>query len=240
METMKLKLNNGEEIEVVVTRRKMKSVRLKVFPNEEVAISAPHGVSLVWVERFLEKKRDWIEGKLGFFRESAANDKLNFIKSGVNIRLLGEQLMIIIREARQKRVILDDDKLYIYTPNPKDEKTLAEQLDSWIKIQQKELYESLLAKLYPVIGKYGYARPTIKVRKMKTLWGSCNRKKGIITLNYYLYKAKKPCIEYVMLHELIHIMYPGHNKEFYDFLSIHMPGWKERKKILDYEVVLGV
>ncbi|HQC14572.1 M48 metallopeptidase family protein [Mesotoga prima] len=80
----------------------------------------------------------------------------------------------------------------------------------------------------------------IKVRKMKTLWGSCNRRRVIITLNYILYKAKQPCKEYVMLHELAHFIYAGHIREFYAFLSAHMPGCKERKKILDYEVDLGV
>ena len=240
MEMITLKLNNNKEIEVAVIRRQMRNVRLKVFPNEEVSVSAPHGVSLEWIEKFVEKKRDWIEGKLGFFRESNANDKLNFIKSGVTVRILGEQIMIIVRESWQKNVILEDAKLFIYTPDPKDEEMLSRQLEVWIRRQQKSLYESLLDKLYPIIGKYGYQRPTIMVRKMKTLWGSCNRKKGIITLNYYLYKAKQPCIEYVMLHELVHFIYAGHNREFYDFLSTHMPGWKERKKILDYEVVLGV
>ena len=75
---------------------------------------------------------------------------------------------------------------------------------------------------------------------MSTLWGSCSRKNGAINLNYYLYKASAPCIEYVVLHEMIHFLYPHHNKDFYDLLTIHMPDWKERKKQLDYEFVLGI
>ena len=59
-------------------------------------------------------------------------------------------------------------------------------------------------------------------------------------MNFCLYKASVPCIEYVILHELAHFLYPNHNKDFYDFLTIHMPDWQERKKQLDYEFVLGI
>ena len=61
-----------------------------------------------------------------------------------------------------------------------------------------------------------------------------------LNLNYYLYKASVPCIDYVILHELAHFIHPKHNKAFYDFLTIYMPDWEQRKAILDYETVLGV
>ena len=75
---------------------------------------------------------------------------------------------------------------------------------------------------------------------MKTLWGSSSPHNGTITLNFYLLKARKPCIEYVILHELTHFLFPHHNRQFYDFLTLYMPDWKDRKKILDTEVVQGL
>ena len=68
---------------------------------------------------------------------------------------------------------------------------------------------------------------------MKTLWGSCSVNRNKVTFNQYLTKAKPACIEYVVLHELVHFLYPNHSKKFYDFLSSYMPDWKERKKVLD-------
>ena len=59
-------------------------------------------------------------------------------------------------------------------------------------------------------------------------------------LNYYLYKAPGPCIEYVILHELAHFLYPHHDQNFHDFITIYMPDWQERKRLLDYEIVLGI
>jgi len=98
-----------------------------------------------------------------------------------------------------------------------------------------------MEKLYQkIFKKHGLNQPNILVRKMKTLWGSCTPTKDKITLNEYLLKADIRCIQYVILHELTHLIYPNHSKEFYDFLTIHMPDWKERKKQLDNEVVQGL
>lgn len=88
--------------------------------------------------------------------------------------------------------------------------------------------------------KYGVDKPALYVRKMKTLWGSCTPSKNKITLNQYLLKADLRCIQYVVLHELTHLLYPYHNTDFYNFLTIQMPDWKERKKQLDLEVVQGL
>ena len=68
---------------------------------------------------------------------------------------------------------------------------------------------------------------------METRWGSCLVKKGIITLNKRLLEAPRNCIEYVVMHELCHFIYPNHSKQFYSFLTTLMPDWKERKQFLD-------
>jgi predicted metal-dependent hydrolase len=75
---------------------------------------------------------------------------------------------------------------------------------------------------------------------MQTLWGSSNPRRNTISLNFYLLKARKPCIEYVVLHELVHFLYPNHSKAFYNFLTLYMPDWKNRKQILDNDVVRGL
>ena len=94
--------------------------------------------------------------------------------------------------------------------------------------------------LYPIIRKYDKSLPKVYLKKMKTLWGSCSVDRGAVTFNQYLIKAKPACIDYVVLHELIHFIYPNHSKQFYDFLSIHMPDWRERKTVLDQDVVHGL
>lgn len=93
---------------------------------------------------------------------------------------------------------------------------------------------------YKIIGKYEVPNVQINIRKMKSRWGSCLLEKQIIILNKELIKAPKYCIEYVILHELIHLIYKNHDKKFYDFLYTLMPDWKERKRILDEEIILSL
>ena len=149
-------------------------------------------------------------------------------------------MKIRIFPSNQKRVILDDKEIQLYTNYPEDQHDINRQFNNWWQKNSKQCFIMQLDKLYPIIEKHGFAKPKIVVKKMKTLWGSCSRNRGIINLNYYLYKAPIPCVDYVILHELAHFIYPYHNKDFYDFLTIYMPDWKERKRQLDYEIVLGV
>lgn len=75
--------------------------------------------------------------------------------------------------------------------------------------------------------------PTLRIRDMETRWGSCLAKKGIITLNKRLLEAPRYCIEYVVTHEFCHFIHPNHSKQYYAFLTMLMPDWRERKKVLD-------
>ena len=231
---------SNEEIEIDISRKKMKNARLKVFPNGEVAISVPYNVSLEWINQYLKDKSGWVKEKLDSFKKTAGIEAIRYIKSGISTKIFGRQVIIIVKKSKKKRVYRDEDIIYIHTPDKKNENIMNKQLEKWIRGKSKIVYEKIVDRLFPIIEKYGYERPGIHIRKMKTRWGSSNKEKGRITLNFYLYKALPPCIEYIVLHELVHCLYPKHNKEFYNFLSIYMPDWKERKKILDYEVVQGI
>lgn len=95
------------------------------------------------------------------------------------------------------------------------------------------IFKEVLSEIYPVFQKYGVTVPTLRIRNMETRWGSCLAKKGIITLNKRLLEAPRNCIEYVVMHELCHFVHPNHSKQFYSFLAMLMPDWKERKTVLD-------
>ena len=241
MEKIMLMLpQSSGEIRINISRKKMKNVRLKVQPNGEVAISVPYNVSLKWINQYLKEKNGWVKEKLDSFKKTVGTEAIRYIKSGISTKYFGRQVLIIVKKSKKKQVYRDEDIIYIHTPDKKNENIMNKQLDKWIREKSKKVYEKTIDRLFPIIKKYGYECPGIHIRKMKTRWGSSNKEKGRITLNFYLYKALTPCIEYIVLHELVHFLYPKHNKEFYNFLSIYMPDWKERKKILDYEVVQGI
>ncbi|MEL7655472.1 MAG: SprT family zinc-dependent metalloprotease [Bacillota bacterium] len=237
---MELKINSTKPVNIIVSYKDIKSVRLKVFPNQEVKISVPLNTPEEWVEQFLHDKQDWIKEKLDLFENTKGIEKESKIKSGTSTRILGRQLIIRIIYARQKKVEKNDSEVRIYTQNINDEESIKTQFNNWWQKMSKQHYTKVLDKIYPIIEKHGIIKPKITVKKMKTLWGSSSPRHGNINLNYYLFKSPVPCIEYVILHELTHFIYPRHNKDFYNFITIYMPDWKERKKLLDYEIVLGV
>ena len=95
------------------------------------------------------------------------------------------------------------------------------------------LFTEILDEFYPLFVPYGVKKPKLRVRTMKSCWGSCLVNKGIITLNRKLLMKPRECIEYVVIHELCHFIHPNHSKEFYGFMEQFMPDWKERKARLN-------
>lgn len=95
------------------------------------------------------------------------------------------------------------------------------------------LFTEILDEFYPLFVPYGVKKPKLRVRTMKSCWGSCLVNKGIITLNRKLLMKPRECIEYVVVHEFCHFIHPNHSKQFYGFMEQFMPDWKERKARLN-------
>ena len=217
----------------------MKQVRLKVFPSEEIRLSVPLDTPEKWIEDYLRDKTPWIEEKLDLFVQTNAIEKEEHFSSGTSTRILGRQLMVQVVQSNKKQVVVEDGILKVLTFET-DQQRIDSQVNNWWQQASRRYFQEVIENLYPIIEKHGIEKPNVCVKKMSTLWGSCSRKNAKVNLNFYLYKASVPCVEYVILHELIHFLYPHHNKDFYDLLTVHMPDWEERKKQLDYEFVLGI
>lgn len=229
----------GTAYPVKVSHKKMKQVRLKVFPSGEIRLSVPLDTPEIWIEGYLRDKTSWIEEKLDLFVQTKAIEKEEHFSSGTSTRILGRQLMVQVVQSSKKQVVVEDGILRILTFET-DQQRIDSQVNNWWQQTSRRYFQKIVEQLYPIIGKHGIEKPKVCVKKMCTLWGSCSRKNATINLNYYLFKASVPCVEYIILHELIHFLYPHHNKDFYDLLTVHMPDWQERKKQLDFEFVLGI
>lgn len=229
----------GNTYPVKVSFKKMKQVRLKVFPSGEIHLSVPLDTPEEWIEKYLLEKTSWIEEKRDLFTQTKAIEKEEHFSSGTSTRILGRQLTVRVYPSKKKQILVEDGVLKVLTFEA-DQQRIDRQVNNWWQQTSRCYFQKVIDQLYPIIGKHGIEKPEVCVKKMSTLWGSCSRKNATVNLNYYLYKASAPCIEYVILHELIHFLYPHHNKDFYDLLTVHMPDWQERKKQLDYEYVLGI
>lgn len=241
METIRITLPSSKKsVEVRLDRKAMKTCRLKVYPSQEIVLALPQTVPTAWAESFLEEKGAWIEAKLEIFRKTAGYAATEQIKDGFSVRFLGEDMLFTVTECEKETVYLDGRTICICCRDVQDQEKIQKLFENWWRRQAKTILQERTEYWYPVIKKYGIPMPQIAVRKLKTLWGSCSVNRGVVTFNFYLIKARIPYIDYVILHELTHFLYPNHSKEFYRFLSNYMPDWKDRKHVLDHDIVHGL
>ena len=231
---------SGKKVPVELERKRMKTCRLKVYPEQRVRLSIPVRVSTKWAEAFLREKSGWIEEKLEFFQKTASAAAERKIGDGSTIKLLGEDMTLVVSDGGKDYVYQEEKKIHICTRDTDNQERVKAVFEKWWRGQAKTILEERVDQWYPVIEKYGVEKPRVAVRKMRTLWGSCSVYRKMVTFNSSLIQAHVPCVDYVVLHELAHFLYPNHGKGFYAFLSDHMPDWKERKSRLNQEVVPGL
>ncbi len=238
--TLELSQINGT-VDVKIVRKNIKNVHLKVFRSLEVVLSVPTQVPREWIENFLSKRIKWIDEQITKYKLSGGTNTLDSIKNGTSVQLLGKDMRVVFEEASKNSIEVDEKRITLLLKDVTDEEFAQKLFLKWWKQAAEDVFQNELDTLYEkIFKKYQVAKPDIYVRKMKTLWGSCTPSKAKVTFNNYLLKANLRCIQYVVLHELTHLIYPNHSKQFYDFLTIHMPDWQERKKQLDTEVVQGL
>jgi len=226
---------------VKIYRKKIKNVHLKVFRSLEVKLSVPELIPNCWIENFLNQRIQWIDDQITKYRKSSGYNNLLDIRNGSSTQFLGKDMRIYKEPASINHVEIDEKRVNLFVTDTSNENLVQNVFSKWWRETAQTIYQHEVDSCYErVIRKYNIDKPAVKIRKMKTLWGSCMPKKSKITLNEYLLKADIRCIQYVVLHELAHLLYHNHNSDFYNFLTIQMPDWKERKKQLDTDVVQGL
>lgn len=231
----------NKTVTVTIFYKKVKNVTLKVLRTLEVILSVPSKISEKWVKDFLESKKNWIDKQLIKYKKTNGYNNISTIRNGSSTQFQGKDMRIIKTQDICNKVGIDEKNIYLFLKNAEDDEKLRNLFNKWWRQEAIRIYNEEMNLLYEAIfKKHNIEKPIISVRKMKTLWGSCMKSKNKITLNEYLLKADIRCVQYVILHELTHLLYQYHNKDFYNFLTIYMPDWKERKRKLDKEVVQGL
>jgi len=228
-------------VEVIIKRKNIKNVHLKVFRDLSVVLSLPIGVTDEWIETFIIDKVKWIDTQITKYKQSSGYNNLTNIKSGSSTQMLGKDMRIYKKLDSSNYIELDEKCIIVYLKDVNSTELFQSVFEKWWRDKANQVFQNEIDFLYnKIFKKYDIDKPTLTIKKMKTLWGSCTKAKNKITLNEYLLKADIRCIQYVVLHELTHMLYSYHNTDFYNFLTIQMPDWKERKNQLDKEVVQGL
>ena len=210
-------------IPVNVEYKRIKVLRMTVYPPDgKVCVSAPLHATDESIRRFVESKLQWIEKHREKFRRNKAakntlkNNEIHFVWG------IAHNLELIEKSGRSK-ISQEGNILKLQIPPATPKAKKQQILDKW--------YHRLTqAAAPPLVEKYekitGIPIKGIFYRKMKTHWGSCNPEKHTIRLNTELAKKPPVCLEYVVIHEVLHVIEPRHNRHFYRLMDKYFPGWK--------------
>lgn len=226
-------------IDFVVKRKEVKNVNLNVKPDMTIEVTAHDRVPMDFISDFVKSKGSWILKNIGHFRDAQPikQSEREYV-SGEAFRYLGKQYRLRVQETTEEEMVkYFRGFIYLHVKDTDNVSRKAKLMDEWYRGKAQKMYYESLEKVYPLVQKYGVGKPDIDVRLMKARWGSAILETNTIILNAELIKAPKYCIDYVVLHELIHYKYNDHSDNFYRMLYTLMPDWEKRKAILDEEVV---
>lgn len=225
---------DGTEISYCLERKPVKNLNLRIRKDGSIYVSANELVFPEKVDEFVLSKGKYILSALKCFEELAQyRPQPKKYVSGETFYIQGRGLRLKVLEGPKDTIDTDGIYIYLQVKNAQDAWKKQRIVTRFLDWQCKDVFDEVIAQTYPLFQKYGVAMPALRIRDMDTRWGSCLSKKGIITLNKRLLEAPRNCIEYVIMHEFCHFIHSNHSKQFYGFLTMLMPDWKERKNILD-------
>ena len=223
-------------IDFTLMRKNVRNINLRTKADMSIVVSANNNIPLSFILDFVKKKTQWIlKNQEKYSKLQMQMNEAKEYVSGEEFRLLGRQLRLKVIEAKDEAVILNGDFLEIYVKNKDNFARKRNLLEEYYKDLIKQVFTESLDKIIKKLDLPFV--PEMKVKHMISRWGSCVVNKQLIMLNSTLIYAPRFCIDYVVLHELLHFENPKHDKKFYQSLTANMPDWQECKKLLD-EVVI--
>lgn len=217
-------------IDIEIHRKDVKNLNITVHPPlGDVRVSVPLSMSETSLRMAIIGRLAWIKKQQSDFREQRRQSKREMI-SGESHYLWGKHYRLNVIERNGKHVIQKHGKwLDLYVSSNATEDNRRKVIEAFYRIELKTALDDLLVewqkRLHVKLNAYG-------IRKMKTKWGSCNTDAARTLFNLELAKKPYECLEYIVVHELVHLLVRTHNDEFKALMDVHVPDWKQRKALL--------
>jgi predicted metal-dependent hydrolase len=219
------------EISVLVTRKPIKHVHLSVHPpTGRVTLAAPVATRIDVARAYAISKLGWIREQQGKIRNQAREAPRKFVERESHYLWGRRHLLTIVYRETKPFVTLDHRRITLTVRPGSDAQRRANVIHEW--------HKSLLHNVVPTLIKKWEQKLKVKVegyflQRMKTKWGSCNHKAGHIRLNTQLVTKPKDLLEYVVVHEMVHLIAPTHSDRFIAILTEHYPSWREARAELN-------
>jgi len=221
------------DIIIDVVRKDIKNIHLGVYPpTGRVRLAAPLQVSEDAIRLFAISKLAWIKRNQRKFEGQERITPREFLNRESHY-YMGERYLLNIIEADAPPKVILKNKTYIdlfFRPGTPTFKRL-EIMNEWYRVQLKKLIPDLIEKWEKILG---VAVDEWQVKQMKTKWGSCNIEQRRIWINLELAKKPERCLEYIIVHEMIHLLKRHHNDRFHHHLENHLPNWRQLKDELNH------
>lgn len=220
-----------ETISFALKRSNRKTLSITVNPDLSVVVTAPRGRDIDSIKAKVRKRGRWILKQQNFFETFLPPAAPRRYVSGETHFYLGRQYRLKVVKSDHEAVKLVGGFIQVSQNGNSSRRRAKELLEAWLLSRARIRFGQSLEGCHEKLRKWQMPLPALRLRRMTQRWGSCTRQ--AIYLNRDLIKAPSHCIDYVLMHELCHLKYRGHDKRFYDLLSRTMPDWQQRKARLE-------
>ena len=211
------------DIVVDVTLKKIKNIHLSVYPNGQVKVSAPLRMNQETIRVFLISKLAWIKQKQTKFEHQQRETPRDCIDRESHYVWGKRYLLKVIEQDARPRIVLTHSEMVLHVRPKTSHEQRNAIIEAWHREELKRAIPPLIEKWQAIMG---VQVKKFFVQKMKTRWGSCNYTMKNVRFNSELAKKPPECLEYVVVHELVHLLEPSHNARFHSLMSQFMPHWK--------------
>jgi predicted metal-dependent hydrolase len=210
------------------------TLAIHVHPDLCVTVEAPLGSKLPEIEKRLHKKAAWILRQQRNFRRYSFEIPPRQYVSGETHRYLGQQyrLKVVQSEDGKESVHIDREQITVITREKENQERVKKLLIDWYRQHAYKIFTERLEAWAPRFERYGIQHPKVYVRQMRSQWGSCTAK-GKMNLSLKLVMVPRQFIDYVIVHELCHLIEQNHSTAFYALMSKIMPDWEEKRESLN-------
>lgn len=219
------------DIHVDVIRKDIKNVHLSVYPpSGAVRIAAPEWMTMDAIRLFAINKLGWIKREQQKLRAQPRETPREYLERESHYVWGRRYLLRVIERDAVPRIDLTPRRLELQVRPGTDIARRDELLASWYRANVKQALPALLEQWEPRVG---VRANRVFVQRMKTKWGSCNPTSGNIRLNTELAKKPPECLEYILVHELVHVKHPTHDANFQTLISRLLPHWRDCRGMLN-------
>lgn len=215
----------GLDIEVV--RKDIKNMHISVYPPQgRIRVAAPHRTTEDAIRIALVQRLSWIKNQRKHLQEAERQSERRML-SGESHYVWGQRYILdVSKQSGAYAVEPKGNTLWVITPKGTDAAGRFGALDRWYRRELKAALPALMEKWQPILG---VNAEKYVVRRMKTKWGTCVTGSRTIWFNPELAKKDPRCLEYIVVHELVHLIEKGHGKKFVALMDHHLPDWRARR-----------